>query len=91
MKALKEGHLVECADKIMVFIPPAVINIVIEVVRNESEGLHVEHEFPGINESLSFLGCQDVVHFLQIAFYDSLEIFRADLYFVDVLFFFGHW
>ena len=87
---LQEGNLVAGADVVVAFVTAAIIDIVIEVIGEEAEGLHIKHELSCIGEGLFFDGGQHFVHLAEITADDGLEEDLADFYTGDLAFFFGY-
>ena len=87
---LQKGDLIAGADIVVAFVTAAVIDIVVEVIGQEAEGLHVKHELSGIGKGLFFNGCQHFIHLAEITADDGLEEDLADFYTGDLAFFFGY-
>ena len=87
---LQKGDLVAGADVVVAFVTAPIIDIIIEVIGQEAEGLHVKHEFPGICKRLFFNRGQHLVHLAEITADNGLEEDLADFYTGDLAFFFGY-
>jgi len=87
---LQKGDLVAGADVVVAFVAAAVICIVVEVIGQEAEGLHIKHELSGIGKGLFFNGGKHFIHLAEITADDGFKEDLADFYTGDLAFFFGH-
>jgi hypothetical protein len=87
---LQKGDLVAGADVVVAFVAAAVIDIVVEVIGQEAERLHVKHELSGIGKGLFFNGGQHFIHLAEITADDGFKEDLADFYTGDLAFFFGY-
>jgi len=70
-------------------VSAAVVFVAEQVVGDEAEGLHIDHEFPAYTKA-SFRPGEDILHLIEIALNDGFEIVEADVNTGGVLFLFGY-